>query len=246
MKEVICHPKTKKNKKKSCLSNKNILKLKDKWNKRKDQKIFSHDPYEIIEKLHELNVECTNEICLINHIIPDKYEQSELMKDFAPIPPDTWKTNIHTWLTSNDIRDVLNQYEDVYPEFEFIGPTPSDWFYKKDESCECNKLCNLDFEKQKEIGKTKIGIVFNLDTHNQPGSHWVSLFIDVNDNKFYYFDSQGFRISPRIKKLYHTIREKIPQCKLKSNFNIIHQKKKYRMWNILYILHTAYVKIQRF
>jgi hypothetical protein len=28
---------------------------------------------------------------------------------------------------------------------------------------------------------TKIGIIFNLDNHNESGSHWVSLFIDLED-----------------------------------------------------------------
>ena len=41
-------------------------------------------------------------------------------------------------------------------------------------------------------------MVFNLDKHDQPGSHWVSLYVDLNPkNPFlFYFDSTG-RDSPK-------------------------------------------------
>ena len=29
-------------------------------------------------------------------------------------------------------------------------------------------------------GKHKIGSVFNLDDHDEPGSHWVSLYMELN------------------------------------------------------------------
>ena len=35
----------------------------------------------------------------------------------------------------------------------------------------------------------QIGIVFNLDKHDQEGSHWVSMFIDLKRDGIYYFDS---------------------------------------------------------
>ena len=34
--------------------------------------------------------------------------------------------------------------------------------------------------------KKKIGIVFNLDKHNQPGSHWVALYTDLKANQVYF------------------------------------------------------------
>ena len=38
---------------------------------------------------------------------------------------------------------------------------------------------------------TKVGIVCNLDSHDLPGSHWVSLFLDLEENNIYFFDSFG-------------------------------------------------------
>lgn len=41
--------------------------------------------------------------------------------------------------------------------------------------------------------------VINLDNHNQPGSHWVALFVNENF-KFEYFDSYGRKPPPEINK----------------------------------------------
>lgn len=236
-KKNVCNPKTKK--KTRCLSDNNIIKVKDIWNKNNVEKIFFNDPKSIISELFNLNVQCMDEICLVNNIVKDLHDKGELMEEFAPIAPDTWKTNIHTWLNTNDIKNVLNQYQDVYPEFEFIGPSPSDWFYKQTENCVCKKLCNLDLDEQLENGRPKIGVVFNLDPHDKPGSHWVSVFIDAENKAFSHFDSQGFRISPAIKKLYYAIKERNPECTFSSNFNIIHQKKNTEcgIYCIYFILH---------
>ena len=43
----------------------------------------------------------------------------------------------------------------------------------------------------------KFSIVFNLDKHDEPGSHWVALFGDLQKKHIYYFDSYG--IEPPIE-----------------------------------------------
>ena len=61
---------------------------------------------------------------------------------------------------------------------------------------------------QFERGKNKIAIVFNLDRHDQPGSHWVSLFINLECKYIFYFDSAGNPIPEEIKVLkYRLIKE---------------------------------------
>ena len=49
--------------------------------------------------------------------------------------------------------------------------------------------------------KTKLGVVFNLDKHDKDGSHWVSMFIDLEDQFIFYLDSGGEKIQPEIKQL---------------------------------------------
>jgi Ulp1 family protease len=42
--------------------------------------------------------------------------------------------------------------------------------------------------------------VFKLDTHNKGGSHWVALFIDLEDNFLFYFNSTGEDMQPQLVK----------------------------------------------
>ena len=54
-------------------------------------------------------------------------------------------------------------------------------------------------------GIKKIGVVFNLDRHDQPGSHWTSLFIDLEDKIIFYMDSAGDTIPKEVNKLVERI-----------------------------------------
>ena len=47
------------------------------------------------------------------------------------------------------------------------------------------------FDDLKQKGKTQIGFVLNLDDHNQSGSHWVGVFVDLDKKGVYYYDSVG-------------------------------------------------------
>jgi Ulp1 family protease len=56
-------------------------------------------------------------------------------------------------------------------------------------------------------GKNKIGIIFNTDPHDKPGSHWISLFINIKKKFIYFFDSTGDKPSNEIMKLVDRIIE---------------------------------------
>jgi Ulp1 family protease len=77
--------------------------------------------------------------------------------------------------------------------------------------------------------KTKIGIIFNLDKHDQKGSHWVSMFIDLEEKFIFYFDSAGDAIPPEIRilkdRLIRQAKKLTPPLKLlyKHNHNVEHQ-----------------------
>ena len=98
------------------------------------------------------------------------------------------------WLSTLDINAIMNQYHQVYPDFRFLGAVPSD--------CDIVKGCTLnqfDFEEYRKDGIKQLGIIFNLDKHNQPGSHWVALYINMKDGYIYYCDSVGNEPSAPIK-----------------------------------------------
>jgi hypothetical protein len=128
---------------------------------------------------------------------------------------------------------VMKQYEDTYRNFEFIGPSPIDFDKKIPEymgHCVESEICNLSLSKMLENKKTKIGIIFNLDKHDEPGSHWVSLFIDLEKTPFlFYFDSTGQDIPYEINVLKDRIikqgkKLKNPiHFKFYKNYKTVHQ-----------------------
>lgn len=126
-----------------------------------------------------------------------KEEQYELKKrTFAPKGPQgTWE-----WLNTLHIEEVMSQYEDVYPNFKFLGAVPID-FYNLDQL----GINKMNFARLREKGKAKIGIVFNLDEHWKSGSHWVSAFFDLKKGKLYFFDSYGSEPDDRVTEFMQRV-----------------------------------------
>ena len=91
----------------------------------------------------------------------------------------------------------------VYPEFLFVGAVPIDI-----EDLAQFGVKSLDYDKLAKKGKTKIGIIYNLDEHYKSGSHWVSFFIDTKNRKIYYSDSAGKPPDQRVKRLVKKLSEK--------------------------------------
>lgn len=93
------------------------------------------------------------------------------------------------WLDSENIRKSLEQKESVIKEFKSFGAVPYDF-----DNYEEYGTKNLDFQKDLiDKGKTKLGLVINLDRRGEPGSHWVALYADFNSGECYYFDSYGLK-----------------------------------------------------
>jgi hypothetical protein len=178
--------------------------LKQKWNKRHpDNQIETNDVKQIWEELkHKFKKSCKRESCwLRQNFIKHNVDRTMLEETFAPKTPITWQKNPKEWLDSDNITDVMKQYEKKYPTFEFIGPTPIDYDKILEQNeCVWNDLCKFNLNKQIERGIKHIGIIFNLDKHDQGGSHWVCLHIDIRKGEIYFFDSYGFRIHPGVNR----------------------------------------------
>lgn len=104
------------------------------------------------------------------------------------------------WLNTLNINDVMVQSEKIYPEFKFLGTVPIDF-----DKFERFGIKNLDFNELLNNGKHKLGTVFNLDRHDQPGSHWVGMYSDIKNGEVYFFDSYGTRPDRRIRILMRRI-----------------------------------------
>ena len=190
----------------SCYTPKIIKKIKRAYNKKnKTKKIIGIDTQTIYKELTE-KLKCKDESCWLKQLNgPEKKFLHD--KTFSPNKPNKWIDNPVEWLSNFDILNVMKQYEEKYTNFKFIGPTPIDFNStpSNDGKCVWQDLCDFQLQKYKKSGFNKIGVIFNLDKHNESGSHWVSLFISVTDNIIYYFDSAANEIPNEISKFVKLI-----------------------------------------
>lgn len=164
--------------------------------------------YSKLRKSMREHYKCNTEYCVVKKIpLPDS-EKESMLDYFRPEKPSEWDSRPKQWLDSFNIEDVMNQYEKAIPEFEFIGPVPIDFDEKINGwgHCIVNELCKLKISDMKSRGKTKIGIIFNLDKHDEPGSHWVCAFIDIANSTAYYFDSYGIKPEYEILRLFERLK----------------------------------------
>lgn len=219
-KPLICSPyvSDKKVSENTCYTVESLNIIREEYNK-------SHKPHEYIpwsnpttiwKILNSRLVNCAQEDCWLKIIKNSDLRANIENIVFAPKQPPEWKKDKNTWLTDLDIKNVMVQYEKTYPEFKFIGPSPIDFNTKikdydsNNDVCVLEELCKIDIGKMYSNGITKIGMVFNLDAHDMPGSHWVSLFVDLKPSDKHtpfilYFDSVGNNVPKEIQKLTNTI-----------------------------------------
>ncbi len=106
-------------------------------------------------------------------------------KTFKPWMPKSWKRNPNEWLNTSNINSVMLQYQDAYDDFLYLGTVPRDC--PMGVSCH---LSNIDLKKlYKKYGVRRVGLIYNLDLHNQRGSHWVAVFMNLGSKSITYFDS---------------------------------------------------------
>jgi len=152
-----------------------------------------------------LHVEPEKEYSFINALPFESERKKELLKQYARVKqPDDWKSDPDKWLNNLDITRVMNQYEEAFENFEFMGPFPIDFAapdpYKKDGKCLIQEMCELKVAESLQRGTTSIGIIYNLDPHFKGGSHWVAVYIDLKQHRTYYFDSYGLQAPIQIQK----------------------------------------------
>jgi len=211
-KKMNCHPAAKGQTpvKDSCFTVESLNKIKAAYNKHHPDKLITiSDPHLLWLELKNRFSNCAKEDCWLEQIHDAELKKHIDELSFAPDHPKEWLKNPDEWLSNYDILEVLEQYQAKHKEFKFIGPTPMDFDtrpHKKDGKCVWEELCNFSMERLSTNIK-KIGVVFNLDKHNEPGSHWVSLFVDLDEHFIFYLDSAGDDITPEVQTLVNRIRE---------------------------------------
>lgn len=160
---------------------------------------------------------CETEYCMVRSAPGlSGEERAAMLRRFRPAQPAAWAAKPTEWLDSYNIEDVMLQYEEAFPDFDFVGPVPIDFDAPVPAAapaagtwgrCVVDELCALDLRKAAAAGTRRIGIIFNLDPHDQPGSHWVCAFIDLRAAAAYYYDSYGMPPPPEVERLLRRLQE---------------------------------------
>lgn len=223
----------------SCLSDEGLMVLVNAWNKthptdkiltRKNEsedriwiklknklrKYMSEEDLKVEHKWFDLE--------FVKQVLGEKKAEEYTDEFYNPEAPDTWKTNINTWLNTTNINEKMEQYEEKYPEFKFYGASPIDFDLKSDSGqCMVNELCNINLNTHVSNGDKFIGVVFNLDKHNQGGSHWISMFINLPFQEINFWDSYGQKppqeVIDLINKLIEQGKNLKKPIKFKKNIN---------------------------
>ena len=188
----------------TCYTKDALLELKEHYNKNNHDKINTSNPEKIWNTFRKKLDHCPKEDCWLNEIKDKKLRQQLDDILFSPDRPSSWDKNPVSWLSNYDIAAVLKQYELAYPDFKLLGPSAIDYDskpYGENGKCVWNDLCRLSLQNLIYRNKRKLGIIFNLDKHNEPGSHWVSLFVDLNEGLIFYYDSAMNAVPRQVSKL---------------------------------------------
>ena len=186
---------------------------------------------EISNKLHTKDVfkhlTCTNgeEHCLLDKAPINENVKKDLRKQYLrPRRPKAWDSDPDAWLDNYNIIAVMKQYQEAYKWFNFLGVFPIDFSapdpYKKDGKCLNREICDLRLKDEFDKGIRGIGMIFNLDPHFKGGSHWVGLYINIQNIEapcVSYFDSYGYKTPQLIARLMHSFKLQINTCKLGFN-----------------------------
>lgn len=217
----ICAPNS--NGKYSCLNMKMLKKISLKINKDKRyggkkidiKKYKKSDKKKLVNKIqNKMNCSTKIDFCILK-----ENNFSQEVKD-AFIPKGPVKTD--KWLSTLDIKKVMKQYEKKYKDFTFLGPFPMDFEDLYDE------MANFNLKKMYKQ-KKRLGIVFNTDTSNGPGEHWVSFFLDMINRTVCFFDSSGDEPQEPVKRLLKKIEKQSKE--MKCPVKVVINKKQFQYDN---------------
>lgn len=156
----------------------------------------------IKDKIDNMNPKegCEGEWCWVKQPFMRHIKDPELkwLTFKPPIPKGKYD-----WLSTDDIDRVMKQYTKMYPDFYFLGTWPMDFekLHPKFRSFEPKKL--------QSKGKKRIALVLNEDNSDEPGSHWVGLFMNLPSRQVHFFDSYGKKPLPPVCKWLTNVNKRI-------------------------------------
>ena len=166
------------------------------------------------------------EHCLLDKAPINENLKKELRKQYLRTRrPKTWDADPDMWLDNYNIGGVMKQYQEAYPWFKFLGVFPIDFsapdpYTGNSGKCLYKETCEINLKNEYANGIRGIGMIFNLDPHFKGGSHWVGLYINLQNIKkpfVGYFDSYGYKTPPLIARLMRSFKLQINTCDLGFN-----------------------------
>jgi len=185
----------------SCFTLDELHKIANDYNDKYNDKIkLSPSKSDMVTSLtNKLSQFCPDQTCWATLKFLKNNDNNELNMAFKAKGPG----GQFEWLSTTEINDCMERFMATYPNFLFIGAVPMDI-----EDLDEFGVKTLNYDKLVNIGKTIVAIIFNLDEHYKPGSHWVAFYIDFKKKQIYYSDSAGKPPEKRIKRLVKKIAEK--------------------------------------
>ena len=200
----------------SCLTIDDLLDIVNNNNLYKN-KINTTNKKHLLNKVNNImkdNYNCkdNDQVCWVESNLVKNMRNSSIEKyTLRPTGP----SSKYEWLSTTDINKVMLQYENKYNDFKFFGAVPYDF-----NELPQLEVYNLNFSNLLKSNKNKIGMVINLDTHTQSGSHWVALYSNLEQNKIYFFDSFGKKPGKRITIFIRNLLTFLYNNKNNTNINI--------------------------
>lgn len=139
-----------------------------------------------------------NDTCWVDHL-KGVGSAPEVVRSISPKRPKDWEKNPRTWLTNFDIADVMNQYDwsqDPSFQYKFLGVYPIDFQASSIfGQCLFSEICSMRIAPLLKKGIRYLGLITNLDKHDENGSHWTSTFVGLDPSLpsfgVWYYDSVG-------------------------------------------------------
>lgn len=203
----------------SCFSLAALTAIAENYNKKntKSPITITTDKQALVNQLSDkMKRQCDDQTCWLRTEFVAAIKNPDLAEEiqtqtFRPEGPK----GKNDWLSTTHINEIVSQYQDKFPDFTFLGAVPADF-----EKLDILGIKDLDFDELKNSGKTKIGMVINLDNHYDSGSHWVALYTDLNKNQIYYFDSFAKKPSNSTKRFINKIVKYLYHKKYNKTINI--------------------------
>lgn len=234
----FCAPHVIDNKKRlnnSCFDREGLIKIVNSWNTYHSNNKINYKSNTPNKKIYnmineKMKRQCNKEFCWVNQdFLKNKVNKEESLQVFKPEKPDSWDKNEREWLNTLDIRAVMDQYENKHQDFLFIGPVPIDFDYKLNfGQCVVDELCKVSLKKINKEGINNLGVIFNLDKHNQSGSHWVAMFCSLPKKEISYWDSYGMKPPNEVTKLMNRLKKQGKELGLKMKININNNRHQYK------------------